>query len=91
MNLYLLIQNELPGPDVYDSCVVCAESIKEARNIVPDVWCQYINGTLRDDDGKPVDEDTATWAIHKKNVQVVLLGTAKPSLDKGLIISSFID
>ena len=37
MNLYLLTQEAVTGYDTYDSIVVCASSVKVAKQISPDV------------------------------------------------------
>jgi len=76
MNLYHISQNECTGWDTYDSCIVCAENEEEARNM------------------KPIDDlvfnyDVSQWALHPKNVNVILIGTARLGLEKGVVLASF--
>jgi len=72
--LYLLSQSQTRGYDTYDSCVVCAESEEAAKQINPDgEW----NKSYR------------AWCKTPEDVTIECLGVAKPSLQVGVIISSF--
>ena len=74
--LYLISQNSTRGYDTYDSCVVCAESEEAARMINPDgEWTR----TYR----------RSSWCSTPDQVTVQCLGSAKPSLELGIVLSSF--
>lgn len=78
--IYLLSQDQNRGYDTYDSIVVCAESEEEARNIHPrGEWRNSIYSMFRDD----------SWAFDPKDVKVKFLGEASPTIEKGIIITSF--
>ena len=58
MNLYLLSQTDNNGYDTYDSCVVAAESEREAAKIAPGDWA----------------DGWSAWAASPDTVEVTLLG-----------------
>lgn len=75
MNLYLLTQNENSGYATFDSCIVCAESEVNAKEIPPSpvnyIW------------------NSGEWASSTENVKCELIGTAKEGLKEGVIIASY--
>ena len=82
MKLYLLSQQVRTGYDTYDSCVVAANSEEEARHISP-------NGEINTSkEADPWDFCYYTWCIPEK-VTVEEIGTAHPSIKKGVICASF--
>ena len=74
MNLYLIYQNENIDYDIYDSAVVVAESVTDARTIHPNPRGDYF---LEGDWTSP------------KNVHVKLLGKAAPEICRGAVCGSF--
>ncbi len=76
MNLYLLTQNENSGYDTYDSCVVAAENLDQARMIRPS-YPEWDASTSND------------WASSPENVNVELLGLAVCGTEPGVICASF--
>ena len=85
MKLWLLTQPKSPGfsYDTYDSCVVAAETIEQAKDIhprrgAPQFWW------LDSDEFGPLD----SWA-HPKHITAQLLGEALPDTQPGVILASF--
>ena len=74
MNLYLLINKNSDGYDVYDSAVVCAECKEEARLIHPD--------------GPGAFWNLCNWCM-PEDVKVELIGEACRDLSKGLVCVSY--
>lgn len=74
MNLYLLTQTQNNNWDTYDSCIVAADSVAEARLIHPGGWV-WPNGDF--------------WVRHPKDVTVKLIGVAAPNIEMGVICASF--
>jgi hypothetical protein len=74
--LYLLRQTENRGWDTYDSCVVCAASVEEARLIRPDgdIW----DGTYR-----------GGWTMTPSKVKVTPIGIAVDQKAGSVICASF--
>ena len=76
--LYLLTQNMNKGYDSYDSCVVCAKNVRDARKISP-------NGLKWDGS----NDFGGSWCIASK-VEVELIGIADKKIKENtLICSSF--
>ena len=75
MYLYLLSQNENNDWDTYDSCIVCAESEDEAKNIKP---CSNDWGYR-----------FSSWCSSPDKVTVELIGVADSKIEKGIVLSSF--
>jgi hypothetical protein len=75
MNIYKLSQITRPGYDVYDSCVVYAETPQEARSISPE----------RSNPHQTFDN---AW-VPECDVIVELIGVAVQSHPKGIICASF--
>lgn len=64
------------GYDVYDACVVAAETEDDARNIHPlSEWMWVSNGDM--------------WPKNPKDVKVKLIGTAETGINRGVIVASF--
>jgi len=79
MKLYLISQNVNNDYDAYDSAVVAAESVKDARNTHPRSEFNPTNWP---------DQDSGTWTVPSK-VKVKYLGEAKEGTKAGVICSSF--
>jgi hypothetical protein len=77
MKLYHVSQSENDDYDTYSDFVVCAESEDEALHTHPAQW--------RDNAWKTSD----VWCKSPEQVEVVYLGEADPSLEKGIICASF--
>ena len=77
MNIYLLTQNYTVGYDIYDSCVVVANSAEEAILITPD--------------GEIFDNMYQNWASSPEDVNCTLIGKLLDSHYKpgDVILSSF--
>ncbi len=70
-SLYLLTQSNNGGYDTYDSCVVVALTIEDARKVNPDgAW------------GK----GWTAWASKPEQVEVEYIGKAAGALDAGTVI-----
>jgi hypothetical protein len=85
MNLYLLKQYTNDNYDTYDSCVVCAESPKEAKLIHPSGHYRTTFKSEVDIDSFNARED---WAFIDE-IECKLIGKAKEGIKKGVVISSF--
>jgi len=78
LNIYLLRQNVNNEYDTYDSVVVCAETLDQAKLIHP---------SKVDWDG--TDEELyGTWCSWE-HVDGMLLGKASADMKKGVVLSSF--
>ncbi len=74
--LYLLYRKDPAPPGTYESAVVCASSVEEAKYI------PLVSGAYFTESSYP------TW-VAPSEVLVRHLGAAGPSCQKGLILSSF--
>jgi len=90
--LYLISQSENNGYDTYDSAVVCAKSLDEARYISPSEYDEWRDGAwyFKYSNGRKEETPTGgdTWA-HPDKVKVVLLGVAEESINEGIVCASF--
>lgn len=84
--LYLLTQNKNTGYDTYDSAVVCADSLKKAKEIDPsgfrifhdNQWYfQTVNGEHED--------YYNSWAL-PKDITAVCIGEANRNVKKGEVV-----
>ena len=82
MNLYLISQTENIWYDTYDSAVVCAETVEQARMIHPDGKGEW-DGTAQ-----RRKEWQYTWC-DAKHVKVELIGEAALVLLHTVICASF--
>lgn len=78
--IYLLTQSYVHGYDTYDSIVVCA----------PDVWA----ARLISPDHHELKRETSRYGAwvgldHIDKITVTYLGVADPSVEQGVILSSF--
>jgi len=75
MKLYKISQNVNNDYDTYDSAVVVAESEEDARKIQPggDYECW----------------NDISWVDHPSKVDVLYLGEAESTLEKGIVIASY--
>lgn len=74
-HLYLLTQSDNKGYDTYDSCIVCAENIIDAKQIHPDRFRGW-NGR--------------TWSYRPETVKVYCIGIADSNLKVGsVVLASF--
>ena len=89
--LYLLEQEVNQAYDTYDSCVVCAETEEEAKEISPDEyykyhdgkwWFQYSSGVEKEE-----SQNDSGW-VEPKDVKVTEIGIANDSQKIGDIICS---
>ena len=76
MKIYLLEQIENNDYETYDSCIVCAESVEDAKCITPQGM----------EFGKYV---SSFWAFTKKGITCTELGTANKNLKRGVLNASF--
>lgn len=81
LSLYLVSQNKNKNYDTYDSFVIACEDKDVARHTNPD------NGAAM------TEEDWAshfsTWCSSPRHVKVTYLGTADPSVKRGIVCKSF--
>lgn len=87
MNLYLISQDVNNDYDTYDSAVVVANSLDEARVIHPDTKAKLIGDEWHTDRGCDYMLDE-TWVSHKdlSKVTVKLLGKADRRLKLGDVV-----
>jgi len=78
MKLWLISQNVNGGYDTYDSAVVCAKTIEEARKIDPANGRDVTNGS-----------SSWGWVRSPDDVSCKLIGFAKGEIEKGVICASF--
>lgn len=78
MNLYLISQNVNNDYATYDSAVVCAGSVGEARTMHPDGADSW--------DGKEQEFDD--WCV-AEDVKVVKIGTAAAGIRWGVLVASY--
>jgi hypothetical protein len=78
MKLFKITMIEpLPGYDVWEGAVVCAENRHQAKKIHPSeigVWGQ----------------DTRSWAKTPTEVHAEYIGEARPEMPEGVVLSSFL-
>lgn len=79
MNLYLIWvkEDDVDRYDTFDSAVVCAENIDEARHIHP-----------TGDQNRWVDRWWC-WVDNPDKVYVKLIGKADATIEKGVVLASF--
>jgi hypothetical protein len=75
MNIYLISQKENVGYDTYDEAVVCAPNEAAARLINPD--------------GEEWGDTSSGWCSSPDKVTVKMIGQAAPSMEHGVVCSSF--
>ena len=82
MKIYLISQTERYGWDTYNSAVVAAESVQEAR---------LMNPVAEHDESMLFGEFVkgSTWASKPEYVEVKFLGEAAFAIEKGIICASF--
>ena len=80
MNLYLLSQSVNNNYDTYDSVVVCAESLEDAKTIHP--WSRKI--VIGEGDSYQYDD----WA-QVSDIEGELIGVAAATEKRGVILASF--
>lgn len=78
MKIFLLTNLDTKGYDTFDSCVVCAESVEDAKSINPD--------------GNDFKEDKSwynSWAFTKKGIDCKEIGDANKKQTRGVICASY--
>jgi hypothetical protein len=71
MKLWLLEQDTRSSYDTYDSCVVVADTLEDARDMAPS-WADGVGFELL----STRTRDSRDWAEHAGQVTVTLLGEA---------------
>ena len=96
MNLYKLSQEINNGYDTYDSCVVCANSEKEARLIHPSEYVTHCDndnwfGTYDRGGEYITGNGYGAWVQRTEidKIMVEYIGEAKEGMKKGVVLSSF--
>jgi hypothetical protein len=77
MNLYLLTQNQNNGYETYDSLIVAAPDIEDARLIGPNPDYKFQSYLF------------SAWANESSAVEVTLIGVAAPNIKRGVVLASF--
>jgi hypothetical protein len=91
-NLYLLTQEWSTGYDTYDSCVVCAPSVEEAKNWHPSGQMMYEHCESWEyvwDKPTWRDGSLTEWACKPEQVECKLIGVADDSVAVGVVCASF--
>lgn len=100
MKIYLLTQNENSGYDTYDSCIVIAKNVYDARRIHP---TRSIDNIFYDENKKSFwsnhfgseelylfeSYDYGSWTNDIEKIEVEYIGEAKKGSKKGVVIASF--
>lgn len=76
MKLWLISQTENEGYDTYDSAIVVAESVEQARAIHPSKYSSW-------------NEHYSSWASSPEHVSAVCIGTAQDGIQGPVILASF--
>ncbi len=79
MNLYLLNRTDCWGYDDYSCFVICCESKEEA----------YLYHPCGEKYGSGSYLTNGSWPINNKDIDIIFLGVADSSIEKGVIIASF--
>lgn len=87
LNLYLVSRTDNWGMDEYSAFVVCASSEEEAKLTHPYNYEFSKEGWL--DRGVIIQYDAWVDVSQVDSLKIKLLGTAVPSLEKGIICSSY--
>jgi hypothetical protein len=84
MKIYLISQTQSRGYDTYDSAVVIARSVTQARHMDP---------SHGNEDGEPVKDWRralgGAWCNSPDKVTVEYLGAARRGSKPGVVVSSF--
>lgn len=82
MKLWKISQDENDNYDTYDSAIVAAETVEEARDIYPG-----------GEENKAVNWDRMDryfpWARTRESVKVEYIGEAAPTIRAGVVLASF--
>ncbi len=78
LNLYLLEQDENDGWDTYSACIVCAESVEDAKTIDPD-----------GNDFVENEEKHYSWAKTRKGIKCTKIGVATVEMERDVVLASF--
>ena len=105
MNIYLLERDEIGGYDTYRSCVVCAVSEEDAKKIHPNgckefnennedkypMWesFKYIKYSTWVSIKDNMYIEYPTWVSTKDNIRCTFIGTAAPSVERGVVCADF--
>lgn len=81
MKLWKLYQDKVGGYDTYDSAIVAAETVEDARLIYPDD-CQPTEWPDK------VHEHFPSWTT-PEHISVTYLGEAAHNISPGVILASF--
>lgn len=81
LKLYLISQTKNNNYDTYDSAVVAAESIEDAKTIHPS---PYIKGRWWED-----FDDYTSWVNYLNDIEVEYLGESKLEMKRGVVCSSY--
>ncbi len=77
MKIWKIYQDHITGYDTYDSAIVAAETIEEARKVHPDGpsgWKRKVG---------------LTWCLDPDQVGAILIGEAEQNVPHGVILASF--
>ena len=92
MKVYLLEQNTTEGWDTYDSVVVIAEDVEDARNIHPSSFVTHIRGgTWRGTNisGEEYSTGEDTWAKYEDIDSIEATYIGETDKERGVILASF--
>ena len=80
LKLYLLSRSGDIDYDTFDSCVVCAKNVNDAKSIHPN-GDEFIEGK---------DDFSGSWAEYLSEISCIEIGTANKDTKRGVILASFI-
>lgn len=86
LNVYLVWQNTVKGPDTYDSFVVIAESIRKATSYAP--WSDSKAPIFADEDGN-LPNEFGVWPDNTRYVHAKRVGIALNKMEPGIVLTSF--
>lgn len=89
MKLFKIERQTGGGYDTFDMAVVAANTAKEAQRISPNGWQIWVPdaGWVRKSTMKP-ENYHGDWTS-PNDVEVTLIGTAKPGTESGVIVARF--
>ena len=98
MNIYRMSQDLHNSYDTYDSVIVAAESVDDARTIHPSQFITHMKNGMwmctyaeKAGGGEYEMDDDGTWVSYSQidKIQVELIGIAADGVERGVLLASF--
>lgn len=91
-NIYLISQDVNCGYDTFDSAVVIAESVEEARAMHPSDYVTHVKDGVwyeTTTDGREYESHNSAWVKYKDIDKVKVLMIGQTDLEKQVVLASF--